>query len=43
MINKISRYCMPSLNTCSLLFEDDHLNHNSDSEIFLAIQKLIID
>ena len=43
MINKISRYCMPSLN--SLLFGDDHLNHNchSNSEIFLAVQKFIID
>ena len=41
MINKISRYYMPSLN--SLLFGDDHLNHNSNSEIFLAIQKFIID
>ena len=37
MINKISRYCMPSLN--SLLFGDDNLNHNSNSEFFLAVQK----
>ena len=37
MINKISRYCMPSLN--SLLFGDDNLNHNSNSELFLAVQK----
>ena len=43
MINKISRYCMPSLK--SLLLGDDHLNHNStcNSEFFLAIQKFIID
>ena len=41
MINKISRYCMPSLN--SLLFGDDHLNNNSNSEMFLAVQKFIID
>ena len=41
MMNKISRYCMPSLN--SLLFGGDHLNQNSNSEIFLAVQKFIID
>ena len=41
MINKISRYCIPSLN--SLLFGDDHMNHNSNSEIFLAVQKFGID
>ena len=41
IINKISRYCMSSLN--SLLFGDDHLNHNNNSEIFLAVQKFIID
>ena len=41
MINRISRYRMPNLNY--LLFGDNHLNHNSNSDIFLAVQKFILD
>ena len=38
MINRISRYHMPNLNC--LLFGDNHLNHNSNSEIFFCSAKV---
>ena len=40
-INKISRYCTPSLNI--LLFGDEHLNHNNNLAIFIDIQKYIFE
>ena len=41
MINRISRFCTPSLNC--ILLGDTELNYNNNSYIFLAVQKFILD
>ena len=41
MINKISRFCTPNLNC--ILLGDTELSYNNNLDIFLAVQKFILD